>query len=102
MEGDLYGAERICIRKSARVCGNISSPRVSLEDGANFKGSIEMDPEAEVLKMAFSGNQPAKRNEALSSRSITNPNSGKQTIPPSPDGSASGKFGEIAGKERSS
>jgi hypothetical protein len=26
--------------------GNITSPRVSLEDGASFKGSIEMDPEA--------------------------------------------------------
>jgi cytoskeletal protein CcmA (bactofilin family) len=46
MEGDLYGAERVSIRKTARVAGNIVAPRVSLEDGARFKGSIEMDPEA--------------------------------------------------------
>jgi len=46
MEGDLYGSERVTIRKSARVLGNITAPRVSLEDGARFKGSIEMDPEA--------------------------------------------------------
>jgi len=46
MEGDLYGSERVCIRKSAQVRGNITSPRVSLDDGARFKGSIEMDPQA--------------------------------------------------------
>jgi cytoskeletal protein CcmA (bactofilin family) len=46
MEGDLYGSERVNIRKNAQVRGNITSPRVSLEDGARFKGSIEMDPQA--------------------------------------------------------
>jgi cytoskeletal protein CcmA (bactofilin family) len=46
MEGDVYGAERVSIRKSAQIRGNITSPRVSLEDGARFKGSIEMDPQA--------------------------------------------------------
>lgn len=46
MDGDLYGSERVNIRKSAQVRGNITSPRVSLEDGARFKGSIEMDPQA--------------------------------------------------------
>ncbi len=46
MEGDLVGSERVCIRKSAQVRGNITSPRIMLEDGARFKGSIEMDPQA--------------------------------------------------------
>ena len=46
MEGDLYGSERVHIRKSAQVRGNVTSPRVSVEDGAKFKGSIEMDPQA--------------------------------------------------------
>jgi cytoskeletal protein CcmA (bactofilin family) len=46
VEGDLYGSERVHIRKSAQVRGNVTSPRVSLEDGAKFKGSIEMDPQA--------------------------------------------------------
>jgi len=44
MEGDLYGSERVSVRKNAKVVGNITSPRVSLEDGARFKGTIEMDP----------------------------------------------------------
>jgi cytoskeletal protein CcmA (bactofilin family) len=46
LEGDCYGSERVNIRKSATVRGNITSPRVSLEDGAKFKGAIEMDPQA--------------------------------------------------------
>jgi cytoskeletal protein CcmA (bactofilin family) len=46
LEGDLFGSERVNIRTSAQVKGNITSPRVSLEDGAKFKGAIEMDPQA--------------------------------------------------------
>ena len=46
LEGDLFGSERVNVRKSATVKGNITSPRVSLEDGAKFKGAIEMDPQA--------------------------------------------------------
>src|SRR5262245_41650391 len=34
MEGDLYGSERVAIRKNAQVRGNVTSPRVSLEEGA--------------------------------------------------------------------
>jgi len=46
VEGDVYGSERVSVRKNARVRGNITSPSVSLEEGANFEGSIEMDPKA--------------------------------------------------------
>lgn len=80
MEGDLYGAERISIRKTAQVRGNIASPRVSLEDGARFKGSIEMDPEADTLKKAFGESRSATRSEIPSAHSVTKPNSGKRTI----------------------
>ena len=44
VEGNLYGDEQLSVRKSGTVHGNIVAPRVSLEDGANFKGSIEMSP----------------------------------------------------------
>ena len=46
VEGDLFASERVSIRRSAQVRGNITSPRVILEEGARFKGSIEMDSEA--------------------------------------------------------
>lgn len=43
MEGDLRGDEQVVIRRSADVTGDISAPRVSLEDGCKYRGSIEMD-----------------------------------------------------------
>ncbi len=42
--GDISGTEKVIITKSGRVLGNIVAPRVTLEDGAKFKGSIDMDP----------------------------------------------------------
>jgi cytoskeletal protein CcmA (bactofilin family) len=51
VEGNLFGAERIVIRQSANIRGNITAPRVSLEEGARFKGAIEMD--AKVVEEAM-------------------------------------------------
>ena len=42
--GDMLGDEKVVISKTGRVKGNIIAPRVTLEDGAKFKGSIDMDP----------------------------------------------------------
>lgn len=42
--GDVTGSEKVVIAKTGRVRGNIVAPRVTLEDGAIFKGSIDMDP----------------------------------------------------------
>jgi len=44
VEGNLYGEEQLIIRQSGSVLGNIVAPRVALEDGSNFKGSIDMSP----------------------------------------------------------
>jgi cytoskeletal protein CcmA (bactofilin family) len=59
MEGDLYGSERVAIRKNAQVRGNVTSPRVSLEEGAKFKGAIEMDPQAVQSATARNAPKPA-------------------------------------------
>ncbi len=45
-KGDLYATDRVSVHVNARVQGNIIAPRVSIEEGAHFKGSIEMDPAA--------------------------------------------------------
>jgi cytoskeletal protein CcmA (bactofilin family) len=42
VDGDVRGEEQVVLRRSARVQGNISSPRVTLEDGARFRGGIDM------------------------------------------------------------
>lgn len=44
VKGDLSGNEKVVISKTGKVQGNIVAPRVTLEDGAKFKGSIDMDP----------------------------------------------------------
>lgn len=43
VQGNLYGEDKIIIRHSGSIRGNITSPRVNLEDGSKFKGSIDMD-----------------------------------------------------------
>ena len=44
VRGDLNGTEKVVISSSGNVHGNIVAPRMTLEDGAIFKGSIDMDP----------------------------------------------------------
>jgi cytoskeletal protein CcmA (bactofilin family) len=44
VEGNLTAEEQIVIRRSGRVRGDLVAPRVTIEDGARFKGSIDMDP----------------------------------------------------------
>lgn len=44
VDGDISGSEKVVVSESGHVLGNIVAPRVTLEDGAKFKGSIDMDP----------------------------------------------------------
>lgn len=42
VEGDINADELVVIRKDSTVAGNVNAPRVSLEDGAHFKGTVDM------------------------------------------------------------
>ena len=44
VDGNLVAEELIMLKKSARVRGDLVAPRVVIEDGARFKGTIDMDP----------------------------------------------------------
>ena len=46
VHGDLTGEEKVVIKATSNVKGNIVAPRVSLEEGAKFKGMIDMEPSA--------------------------------------------------------
>jgi cytoskeletal protein CcmA (bactofilin family) len=60
VSGDVNGSEKVVISKSGNVRGNIVAPRVTLEDGAIFKGSIDMDPGDPVPKKSpLAAAQPA-------------------------------------------
>lgn len=64
--GDISGQENVVISKSGNVRGNIVAPRVTLEDGAIFKGSIDMDPgEAAAGKVAPAAQKPANAPTAV-------------------------------------
>ncbi|UCF39131.1 MAG: polymer-forming cytoskeletal protein [Acidobacteriota bacterium] len=43
VQGNLHAEERIIVRQTGNVRGNLHAPRVTLEDGAQFKGSIDME-----------------------------------------------------------
>jgi cytoskeletal protein CcmA (bactofilin family) len=42
--GNLYARERVDVKTDGSVIGDISTARISIEDGAHFKGRIEIDP----------------------------------------------------------
>jgi len=47
LQGDVEAADRIEIRKNAKIVSNIRTARIRIEDGAHFKGSIDIvKPEA--------------------------------------------------------
>lgn len=41
--GTLEGRSRVSVRATARVSGTLKAPSISIEDGARFDGTIEMD-----------------------------------------------------------
>jgi cytoskeletal protein CcmA (bactofilin family) len=52
LNGDINVTERVDLRKSASLSGDISTARISIEDGAFFKGGIDIQKP-----------EPASRNE---------------------------------------
>lgn len=44
VEGNLFGADQIILKSTGHVRGNLTAPRVALEDGGQFKGAIDMEP----------------------------------------------------------
>ncbi len=64
VQGDISGVEKVIISKTGNVLGNIDAPRVTLEDGAKFKGSIEMDP-GETATAELSSKAAIKDNAPL-------------------------------------
>ena len=43
VEGNIVGAESVMIRESADVRGNVYTGRISIADGAQFSGTVDMD-----------------------------------------------------------
>ena len=43
VEGNLLGEKKIVLRPSGRVLGDMRAPAINLEEGAKFKGNIDME-----------------------------------------------------------
>ncbi len=52
VRGNLIAGEQILIRKTATMLGNLTAPRVGLEDGCSFRGSVEMESVPERSRAA--------------------------------------------------
>lgn len=68
VRGDITGTEKVIILRSGNVHGNIVAPRMTLEDGAIFKGSIDMDP-GETAKPKLAS--PAKKTDSKKDDKVT-------------------------------
>lgn len=69
VEGNLRAEEQVLLRSSGTVRGNISSPRLIMEDGCSFKGSVDMEPKHD------------KKTEAEAARKTgPTPNSGEPVL----------------------
>ena len=52
VHGNLLAGEQILIRKTATMLGNLTAPRVGLEDGCRFRGSVDMEAQPEKGRAA--------------------------------------------------
>ena len=43
LKGNVTATERVVLQPGARVIGNVKASRVTIADGAQFKGNVDMD-----------------------------------------------------------
>jgi cytoskeletal protein CcmA (bactofilin family) len=105
VEGNLFGEEQVLVQQSGEVRGNITAPRVSLEDGANFKGSIDMEPKAERGDRGGAAGRSKGPGAGVSPMSGSGAGAGRGSAGEPPRSGAGepvrGSGGEASGKEAS-
>jgi cytoskeletal protein CcmA (bactofilin family) len=62
VEGNLHAEEQVVVRTSGVVRGNIVSPRLTMEDGCSFKGSVDMEARGDRKSTVDAGRKPAGSN----------------------------------------
>ena len=60
IKGNVEAADRIDIRKDARLVGDIKTARIVIEDGAYFKGSIDIVKQDAVKPAAQGAARPTQ------------------------------------------
>jgi len=62
--GDIVASERLVLHKTARVHGDIQTPKLVVEDGAELEGSIRMGANASAKDKPTSNGQVKPQGEA--------------------------------------
>ncbi len=72
VDGNVFAREQAILRQAGAIRGNITAPRVVLEDGSRFKGSIDMEaPKDNASSTSFS--KPQDRDRPSESRDQNRP-----------------------------
>jgi cytoskeletal protein CcmA (bactofilin family) len=80
VDGNVFAQEQAVLRQSGAIRGNITAPRVVLEDGSRFKGTIDMEPK-ERHGGGFQGSGSNRLGSSTSNPS--NPSNPSNTASPS-------------------
>jgi cytoskeletal protein CcmA (bactofilin family) len=46
LDGSIFASERVELRKTAAVTGDVSTQRIAIEEGAFLKGTVDVQKEA--------------------------------------------------------
>ncbi|CAN5784876.1 hypothetical protein BH23GEM9_BH23GEM9_29200 [soil metagenome] len=90
VEGNLRADEQVVLRSAARVIGDISAPRVILEDGAYFRGGVDMAEPAgpgRSVEAGRAGTRSAEAGGRLGGEARPTP--GEKVTPAAESGAAS-------------
>lgn len=72
VDGDIQGHERIILTTSARLHGDLEAPRVVIEEGAFFKGRVNMSGHRQgVRSTPAASSKPASTSQARSPEART-------------------------------
>ncbi len=53
IEGNIYASGKVFISKDGDVKGDITSPKISIMEGAGFKGSVKMEMEEGIKQLSL-------------------------------------------------
>lgn len=53
IEGNIYASGKVFISKEGDVKGDITSPKISIMEGAGFKGSVKMEMEEDIKQLSL-------------------------------------------------
>lgn len=74
VNGDLQGSKSVVVKDTADIEGNIYSPTVSLHEGSNFNGRIDMTGKERTLEESPKASQKvAADNRGTASKQVKNP-----------------------------